>query len=231
MVKLKIQVYDFNGYKVGRIIDQKTLDSDATLKEALSYGYVVGQVPAIASSTGGVLRAMIDGIQKDGNGRKIDGYISLNAYPKGSMKEITDEYTARRIVVRANMLKEFQSKIDPSNFSFLIEGAAGTFLIETITTGEKSGEVVMDEDLFLNGNNLAFNPADGDELKFTVPETGVSAVVPAEYITCTPTRMTVLRDGLQELVDPRHDGKDVVFTLKIHGKVAKKIALVRAQQD
>lgn len=226
--KIKIQVFDLNGHKVGRIIDQKTLDSDATLKEALSYGYVVGQIPAIASSTGGVLHSMIDSIQRDGNGRKIDDYISLNAYAKGSIKEMTDAYEAKNVVVRAQMLKEFQSKVDPSKFKILIEGAAGTFLIETVSTGEESGVVVLDEDLFLNGNNFAFNPADGDKLTFSVPDTGVEGEVDAQYVTCTPTRITVLRDGLQEMVDSRHDGKEVIFTLKIHGKIAKKIAVMRA---
>ena len=226
MVKIKVQVYDLNGRKVGRIVDQKTIDSDATLDEALKFGYVVGQKPSIKANVEGVLRCMVDGIQRDGNGRKIDGFVSLNAYAKGVIKELTDEYTAKNVVVRARMLKEFQSKVDAGKFSILIEGATGAFVIETVTSGEKSGEYVIGRNLMLNGTNLTMG--EGDTLSYAIPETGVTGEVAASYITSAPTRITVARDGLQPLFDAGNDGKDVVFTLKIANKKATKIAVMRS---
>lgn len=222
MVTLKVQVYDLNGRKVGRIIDQKTLDSDATLEEALRNGYVVGQKTSIKGNIESVLRCMVDGIQRDGNGRKIDGYVSLNAFPKGIIKELTDEYTAKDVVVRALMLKEFNDKVDPSKFSILIEGATGSFLIETITTGEKSGQIVLGKDVALNGSNLVMG--EGDSITWKVPETGATGTVSASYVTSDATRITIGRDGLQELFVPENNGKDIVFTVKIANKVATKIA-------
>lgn len=222
MVKVKVQVYDFNNRKVGRIVDQKTLDSDATLDEALGFGYVVGQKPSIKANLEGVLRCMVDGIKRDGNGRKIDGFISLNAFPKGVIKDITDEYTAKNVVVRARMLKEFQSKLDPSKFTIIIEGATGTFLIETVTTGEKSGQIVLGKDVALNGSNLSMG--EGDTITWKVPETGATGTVGASYVTSDATRITIGRDGLQELFAPGNNGKDIVFTVKIANKIATKSA-------
>ena len=72
MAKIRIQAFDLNGRKVGRIVGQKTLDSNATLEEAIRNGYVVGQLSSVKGNVDGVMRCMIDGIQRDGNGRKID---------------------------------------------------------------------------------------------------------------------------------------------------------------
>ena len=154
MAKIRIQAFDLNGRKVGRIVGQKTLDSNATLEEAIRNGYVVGQLSSVKGNVDGVMRCMIDGIQRDGNGRNVDGYLSLNAFAKGLIKELTDAYESRKVVVRAHMLKEFNDKVDASKFSIIIEGSTGVFLIETVTTGEKSGEIVLGEDVALNGTKL-----------------------------------------------------------------------------
>ena len=45
--------------------------------------------------------------------------------------------------------KEF--KVDTTEWSFIIEVSTGTFTIEVITTGEKLGEIVLGEDVKLNG--------------------------------------------------------------------------------
>ena len=222
MVKLKIQVTDLRGHKVGRIVDQKPLDSDATLDEAIRFGYVVGQKPSIKANIEGVLRCMVDGIQRDGNGRKIDGYLTLNAFAKGIIKDLTDEYTARNVAVRARMLKEFQDKVDSSKFMILIEGATGKANIETVTTGEKSGEIVLGKNVALNGTFLTL--AEGDRVEWAVPETGASGTVAAAYVTSDDTRITIGRDGLQELFSPSNNGKDIAFTVTIGGKLTRKLA-------
>ena len=100
MAKIRILAFDLNGRTVGRIVGQKTLDSNATLEEAIRNGYVVGQLSSVKGNVDGVMRCMIDGIQRDGNGRKIDGYLSLNAFAKGLIKELTDSYESRKVVVR-----------------------------------------------------------------------------------------------------------------------------------
>ena len=126
MVTMKVTVGTLNGRNIGRFTDLETLDSDATLQEALDYGYVTGKRPSLAAAAEGVLKAMIDGVKKDGNGRKIDDFVSINAFARGSLKDICDELDRKnvKVSVRARMLKEF--KVDTTQWSFVIEGSTGT---------------------------------------------------------------------------------------------------------
>ena len=225
MTQMKVATHVLNGRRVGYFVDLVTLGSRETLKEALDYGYVTGKEPSLTAVAEGVFKAMIDGIRKDGNGRKIDDFVSINAFAKGSLKDICDELTKAnvKVSVRARMLKEF--KVDTTQWSFVIEGSTGTFQIEVITTGEKLGEIVLDEDVKLNGKGLAMG--EGDSVSWSVPETGESGTVAAEYVTSDATRITILRDALQELFDPANDGKTVVFTVKIGNKKSVKSAVMK----
>lgn len=220
MVKLKIAVNDLNGHKYGRVVGKTTIGSDATLEEALSFGHVVGQKATIMTQMNSTLQSMFAGMSRDGNGRKIDEYMTLNAFPKGSLKDITDDYTVKDVVVRARLLKEL--KLDPSDFLIVLEGATGTFYISTISTGEKSGQIVLGKDVALNGKDLVMG--EGDSITWKVPETGATGTVAAAYVTSDETRITIGRDGLQELFVPENNGKDIVFTVKIANKVATKSA-------
>ena len=142
-------------------------------QEALDYGYVTGKKSSLAAVAEGVLKAMIDGIRKDGNGRKIDDFVSINAFARGSLKDICDELAKAnvRVSVRARMLKEF--KVDTTQWSFIVEGSTGTFAIEVITTGEKLGQIVLGENVKLNGRELTMG--EGDTVSWSVPETGLPA--------------------------------------------------------
>lgn len=225
MVKIKIQTNDLNGRQVGHIIDLNALDSDATLQEALDYGYVTGKAPVLKSVLEGVMKAMVDGVKKDGNGRKIDDFLSINAFLRGRLEDICDEINRKtaKVSLKARMLKEFV--VDTSSWSFEIEGSTGTFQVEVITTGEKIGEIVLGEDVLINGKNLTMG--EGDTVKYLVPETGLERTVGASYVTSDASRITVGRDGLQELFDAENDGKTVVFIVKIGNKVARKSAVMR----
>ena len=191
----------------------------------MDYGYVTGKESSLAAVAEGVCKAMIDGIRKDGNGRKIDDFISINAFAKGSLKDICDELTRAnaRVSVRARMLKEF--KVDTTEWSFIIEGSTGTFSIEVITTGEKLGEIVLGENVKLNGKELTMG--EGDSVSWSVPETGESGTVGASFVTSDATRITIARDGLQELFDAANDGKTVVFTVRIGNKKSVKSATMK----
>ena len=225
MVRIKIQTHDLAGRQVGRIVDLETLDSTATLKEAIDYGYVTGKQPVLASVLEGVLKAMVDGVKKDGNGRKIDEFLSINAFLRGRLEDICDEINRKtaKVSLRARMLKEFV--VDTSNWSFVVEGATGTFQIEVITTGEKVGEIYLGGNVLLNGKNLTMG--EGDTVKYLVPETGLERTVGANYITSDASRITIARDGVQELFDASNDGKTVVFTVRIGNKIARKSAIMR----
>ena len=225
MVRIKIQTHDLAGRQVGRIVDLETLDSTATLKEAIDYGYVTGKQPVLASVLEGVLKAMVDGVKKDGNGRKIDEFLSINAFLRGRLEDICDEINRKtaKVSLRARMLKEFV--VDTSNWSFVVEGATGTFQIEVITTGEKVGEIYLGGNVLLNGKNLTMG--EGDTVKYLVPETGLERTVGASYITSDASRITIARDGVQELFDASNDGKTVVFTVRIGNKIARKSAIMR----
>ena len=225
MVQMKVVAMTLNGRTVGRFIDLETLGSDATLQEALDYGYVTGKKSSLAAVSEGVCKAMIDGLKKDGNGRKIDDFLSINAFARGSLKDVCDELVKANVKVsaRARMLKEF--KVDTSEWSFIIEGSTGTFVIEVITTGEKLGEIVLGRDVKLNGKELAMG--EGDSVSWSVPETGVSGTVDSSFVTSDATRITIARDGLQELFDAANDGKTVVLTVRIGNKKSVKSAVMK----
>ena len=225
MNPMKVATRVLNGRRVGYFVDLVTLGSAETLKEALDYGYVTGKQSSLAAVAEGVLKAMIDGIKKDGNGRKIDDFVSINAFAKGSLKDICDELNKQdvKVSVRARMLKEF--KVDTTAWSFVIEGSTGTFTIEVITTGEKLGEIVLGENVKLNGKGLTMG--EGDSVSWSVPETGESGTVASAFVTSDATRITIARDGLQELFDAANDGKTIVFTARIGGKKAVKSATMK----
>ena len=225
MIPMKVQTRLLNGRRVGQFVDLVTLGSAETLKEAIDYGYVTGKITLLATNTEGVFKAMIDGIKKDGYGRKIDDFISINAFPRGRLSDICDELTKAnaKVTVRARMLKEF--KVDTTKWSFVIEGSTGTFTIEVVTTGEKLGEIFLGEDVKLNGRELAMG--EGDTVSWAVPETGLAGTVAAQYVTSDATRITVARDGLQELYDAANDGKTVVFTVCIGNKKSIKSATMK----
>ena len=225
MNQMKVATHVLNGRRVGYFVDLVTLGSAETLKEALDYGYVTGKESSLTAVTEGVCKAMIDGIRKDGNGRKIDDFISINAFARGSLKDICDELTRAnaRVSVRARMLKEF--KVDTTEWSFIIEGSTGTFSIEVITTGEKLGEIVLGENVKLNGKELTMG--EGDSVSWSVPETGESGTVGASFVTSDATRITIARDGLQELFDAANDGKTVVFTVRIGNRKSVKAATMK----
>ena len=225
MTQMKVATGVLNGRRVGHFVDLVTLGSAETLKEALDYGYVTGKESSLAAVAEGVFKAMIDGIRKDGNGRKIDDFISINAFARGSLKDICDELTKAnvRVSVRARMLKEF--KVDTTQWSFIVEGSTGTFQIEVVTTGEKLGEIVLGENVKLNGKELTMG-AD-DSVSWAVPETGLSGTVGSSYVTSDATRITIAHDGLLELFDAANDGKTVVFTVKIGNKKSVKSATMK----
>ena len=225
MTQMKVATHVLNGRRIGHFVDLVTLGSRETLKEALDYGYVTGKETSLATVAEGVFKAMIDGIKKDGNGRKIDDFVSINAFAKGSLKDICDELNKAnvKVSVRARMLKEF--KVDTTQWSFIIEGSTGTFLIEVITTGEKLGQIVLGEDVKLNGKELTLGA--GDTVGWAIPETGDTGSVDASFITSDATRITIARDGLQELYDATNDGKTVVFTVKVGNRKAVKSAVMK----
>lgn len=223
-IVIATQVLD--GRRVGRIANMKSLDNDATLKEAVDYGYVVGKPEVVKSQVGGTLKAMLAGIARDGDGRKVDGYLSIHAFPKGKLADVTDEIAPGSIKVnaRARMLKEF--KFDYSNWSFTIEGSTGSLVVFAVSTGEKAGEIVLGEDIKINGKELAMG--EGDTLSWEVPDLSRHGNVSASDITSDGTRITVDGDALAPLAgDPAADGKVIVFTLKIGGKKAVKSAVMR----
>lgn len=223
--RLIIATHVLNGRRVGRIANLKTLDDDATIKEAVVNGYVVGKPEVIRAQTCGVLKAMLAGLQRDGDGRKIDGYLSIHAFPKGKLADVTDEIVpgSLKVNARARMLKEF--KFDPSDWSFVVEGSTGTLTVYVISTGEKAGEIVLGEDVMINGTELAMG--EGDTMSWEVPELSRHGNVNASDITSDGTRITIDGDALAQLAgDPAADGKQIVFTLKIGGKKAVKTAIM-----
>ena len=219
---IRIVTHNLNGRTVGTIVEMTGLDGAATLQEAIDMGFVQGKKELLMGQISGVMKAALDGVKRDGDGRKIDGYLSINAWPKGRIADVTDEVAKSdiKVALRARMLKEF--KVNPSNFTIVVEGSTGTFAIQSITTGETLGVIHLGEDVLMNGSDLAMG--EGDGVSWTVPETGASGTVAPEFVTSDIGRITIARDGLRELFDAANDGKAVAFTVRIGGRKAVKSA-------
>lgn len=220
-----LATHDLSGRNVAQIIDTKGLNHDETVKEAIDYGYVVGKAEVVSGIAKGTLKAMKDGVEKDGNGRKIDEYFSLQPSIRGRLEDPTDPVTQGKVVVEliARALK--QLKIDTSDWTILIEGSNGAFSINVVSTGEKSGEVLVGEDIHLNGIGLILG--ENDSVSWKVLETEVEGTIAASKLTSDWTRITATGDALAELNDPANNGKTIVFTVKINGKRAVKTAILK----
>jgi len=212
--------------RVGRIVDGKTLGNDETIQEAIDYAFVVGKKEVIGQSVKGVLKAMVDGIARDGNGRKINEVISLQPYAKGRLAEVTDNIDKSKLSVRlvARALKELAP--DTRDWTFSVEGSnSNTVTVSSITTGEVIGEIVVGENIALNGFGLALG--EGDTVRWAVLTTTKSGTVAAAKLSGTWTRLTVTGDALAELNAPEYNGKVIVFTLTVGGKTVVKSATLR----
>lgn len=213
--------------RVGRIVDGKSLDNDATIQEAIDYGYVVGKKEVIGQAVKGVLKAMSDGVAKDGNGRKVNEFVSLQAFAKGRLDDITDEIDKSKITVRtvARALKEL--KPDTTGWGYTIEGSSSnTLSITSVTSGEVIGEVMVGAAVDMNGYGLTYNQMT-DSVKWAVVGTSKTGTVLAEHITSDWTRLTVAAAAFGTLA-PSDKGKTIVFTVKIGGKTVVKSATLNA---
>lgn len=220
-----LATHDLNGKHVAQIVNPKTIGNDDTIKEAIKGGYVVGKAEGIAGMVKSVMKAMKEGVEKDGNGRKIDEYFSLQPYAYGKLDDPTDNLDPKKIVIElvARALKKL--KLDTSDWTILIEGSNGAFSINVVSTGEKSGEVVVGEEVHINGIGLIVGET--DEVSWSVPGTSHAGVVAAEKVSSDYTRITVAGDALAELDDPSLNGQTIVFTAKINGKRAVKSAILK----
>ena len=209
---------------VGQFAEEDGLDTDATLSEALEYGFVTSmQKEALLAQIQGVFKAMIRGVETDGNGRKIDGFVSINPFARGRLDDICDEYTASvaKVVAIARMLKEFD--IDTSDWSFVIEGSVGSIVVNVVTTGEAVGVVRSGEDIMINGFHLA-----GASVGFELPDGHHYGIAP-EYVTSDESRVTIDKDGLADLAAHAADGDIVKFKVTVGNSIGYKSATYRVE--
>lgn len=226
MVKMRVATNVLGDKRVGRFINVVLLDSKTTIKEAIDMGYVTGKSTAIEALVKAVFKAMADGIRKDGNGRAIDNFVSINAFPKGGyMADPCDELdrSTLKVNLRAQMLKQFD--VDASAWSFLFGNETVNFILESITTGETLGEIALGEDVLINGRDIEL--ADGDTVSYRIPETGESGTLGASDLGSGTNRITVPHELLAELVTPTNDGKRIEWSVRIGNRVAQKSATMR----
>ena len=209
---------------VGNIVNPKTLGNDETIKEAIQYNYVIGQPEQIGYNAKGVLKSMIKGISKDADGRKIDEFFSVQPTIKGKGDDITDDIDKSKIAVLAKARALKKLKLDTSDWNVMIEGTSGALAINGISTGEESGQIVIGEDVGINGFGLKLG--EGDTISWSVPEAGKSGVVAAAKLTSDMTRITIDGDALEELDDSAYNGMQIIWTLKIGTCRGVKSALI-----
>lgn len=213
-----------NGVLLPRIADPKTLGEAETINEALEGGYVIGKADQIAYNVKGVLKSMVRSIAKDGNGRKIDSLFSIQPTIKGGLKDITDDVDRSkiRVVARARTLKDL--RLDTSDWTISVEGSTGNINVNAISTGEKTGEIVVGEAVGINGFGLRMG--EGDSISWSVPGTSASGTVDAALIDSDMTRITVGAAALAALNDPAYNGKRISWSLRIGNNRAVKTAVL-----
>lgn len=230
MADIKLQTYVLNGRTVSRIVDQRTMDSDATLDEAITKGHVVGKKTLVKAQTESILASIADRISATGDGRTVDGIFTVNAFPRNRIPSMTDEYVDADVVLRARALKECQRFVrDTDHTVVIVNAATGHTTIESVSTGEKSGEILLGPgasgDIAINGRELSLG--DGDTVVWTIPSTGESGTVDSTRVTSEETRITVEAAALAAVANPAHDGKEIVFTVTIMDKPTSKKAVMR----
>ena len=224
MVRKTVITHTLGDQLVGQFTEEDGLDTDATLGEALEYGFVTSiQKEALLAQIQGVFKAIVRGIETDGNGRKIDGYVSINPFARGRLDDICDEYTAEiaKVVAIARMLKELD--IDTSDWSFVIEGSVGSVVVNVVTTGEEVGVVRSGEDIMINGLHLS-----GASVGFELPD-GHHYGIASEYVTSDETRVTIDKDGLADLAAHAADGDIVKFKVTVGNSIGYKSAVYRVE--
>ena len=209
---------------VGQFAEEDGLDTDATLNEALEYGFVTSmQKEALLAQIQGVFKAMIRGVETDGNGRKIDGFVSINPFARGRLADICDEYSrsVAHVVAICRMLKAFE--IDTSGWQFVIEGSTGNLVVNVVTTGEEVGVVRSGEDIMINGLHLS-----GASVGFELPDGHHYGIAP-EYVTSDESRVTIDKDGLADLAAHAADGDIVKFKVVVGNSIGYKSAIYKVE--
>ena len=210
MVRKIVLTHNLGDQLVGQFAETDGLGTDATLNEAIEYGFVTSiQKESLLAYIQGVFKAMIRGVESDGNGRKIDGFVSINPFARGRLDDICDEYTksVAHVVAICRMLKAFD--VDTSGWQFVIEGSTGNLVVNIVTTGEEVGVVRSGEDIMINGLHLA-----GASVGFELPDGHHYGIAP-EYVTSDETRVTVDKDGLADLAAHAQDGDVVKFKVTV----------------
>ena len=223
--KVTIETRLLDGRRVGHIANLKTLSNDETIQEAIDKGYVVGKPQLISANVKGVLKCMVDGISKDGNGRKIDSYFSIQPTIKGKLDDVTDDIDKSKLTVKAiaRNLKEMKPNTD--DWHFTVEGSTGTLVINSISTGEKTGEVVLGEDVNINGIALDNGAV---SIKWKVAELSAEGTVSAAEIKSRDySRITIDKAALAALESLEANGKTIVFDITCGNNRAVKSALVK----
>ena len=224
---VKVTTSSLGGNVVAHVDNPKTLSNNETIDEAISLGYVKGDRTQIGYNAKGVLKAMIKGISKDGNGRKIDEMFSVQPYTQGRLDDVTDDITKEKVTVvaRARALKEL--KLDDSDWTVTVEGTTGNLRISSITTGESSGVITVGEAIAINGFGLALS--EGDSVKWSVTGTDKSGTVASEHLSGDMTRLNIAAAALAELASAEYNGKTIVWTLKIGGNLGVKSAVLEVE--
>ena len=225
--QVTIATHLLNGRRVGNVVDPKSLDNNATIQEAIDYGYAMGKIDQIGYNAKGVLKSMVNGISKDGNGRKIDEFFSIQPSIQGRLNDVTDDISKDKISVVAHARTLKNLKLDTSDWTVTLEGTTGDLTINSISTGETTGVVVVGEDVDING--FGFKLSTGDTVKWSVLGTAKSGTVAAEKLTDEMTRLTIAGEALSELNSAEYDGKTIVFTLSIGNNRGVKSAVLKVE--
>jgi len=225
--KMKVQTHILGDKRVGCFVDLKALDTAATVKEAIDKGYLVGKLELIVSTVSGVIRSMVAGVSRDGDGRKVDGIVSMQPSLRCKLADSCEPVTKDNVEAKLRTRVLSEGVVDTSGWSFTVEGSTGSLNVQSITTGEAMGEVVIGEAIDFNGTGLNLTNAgaiswtanDGTQTK--------TGTVQKSALTCSENRITTQAAILAALTGDTWEGKQIVFNISDSGKAAIKSATIR----
>ena len=131
----------------------------------------------------------------------------------GRLDDVTDDIDRSKVkvTVRARALKRL--RLDTSDWNVVLEGTTGNLVINAISTGERTGEILVGGAVGVNGFGLRLG--EGDTVRWSVRGTDRAGLVPAWMLESDMARRTVAGEALAELNAREFNGKTIVFDLRV----------------
>ena len=209
------EISDQGGF-FGTLAGRDTFGTSEVITEAIEKGYVTQRAGVVQQCVEGVMQSMVDGSSKDGNNRRIDGFLLIAPYLKGRFERKDSAFNpaVNSIVLNARLLKEM--KVNTRNWT--LHNAISGILMKTTgvcTVGKvDAGRLTRGSDFTIVGQGLKLVPDAGDKVTWSCKlEDGTTAT--GEVTVSNSSDLTILCAWPAGLTD-EFVGKTVEFHVTSH---------------